>query len=265
VEVAVPIYGEAKLKQIARSVLPAKARARSMARDRRRAIHQGARSYQRDRLAVMARDDSFDDRAPVTLNAHYAPLGGTRELVSSRRAADKLGPLLRWGERSAPKLGATPAERVAAVRAVLPQGVIGDHALSHLQWVDPFIVDDAPRRRRQNSLRGLQDRARAEQSLRDRLTRRLRGRLDAVGELNRLIKDDWYTHSPGSDERPRLLAGPHDVEALAEWVVRHIGRGQRCPNCRLYHEERREPQVVLAFCGLDPNDPYCDYRARQRR
>jgi hypothetical protein len=86
-----------------------------------------------------------------------------------------------------------------------------------------------------------------------------------VGELNRLIKDDWYSHLPGSTERPRLLSGPHDVEALAQWVVHQIDGGMRCTKCRRYHEPRREPRVVLLFCGLDPNDPHRDYRARPKR
>lgn len=61
------------------------------------------------------------------------------EFVWERRAADKVGPLIRWAERviaQSPELRRlTPAERLDHFRRVLPDDLIGRHAVSHLEFV----------------------------------------------------------------------------------------------------------------------------------
>jgi hypothetical protein len=52
--------------------------------------------------------------------------------VRARREADKLAPLTRWAVASTRDM--PPIDRLPYLASVLPQNLIGAHALSHLQW-----------------------------------------------------------------------------------------------------------------------------------
>ena len=111
-----------KARDMARSVLPSTAR--KSARQARASIHGRERARLRAELHALRVAGDPDD---------------FEEMVDDRRGADKVGPLLAWAERLVardPVLGAaTPEDREAHFRKVLPPGLIGNHAISHLRWV----------------------------------------------------------------------------------------------------------------------------------
>jgi hypothetical protein len=127
------VYGDGKRREMARSILPS---TRRDLRHERREIHK------RERAAVRAdlRRALFADLEEW---AEDPDAGGRRKselatFVFDRRTGDKLGPFLRWA--AAATRGIAPGGRIAWLRRVLPKGVIGDHAVSHLRF-DPVFLD----------------------------------------------------------------------------------------------------------------------------
>lgn len=119
-----------KPRDIARSVLASTAG--NMARTTRAQIHQRERSRVRNQLRQLAPGgyDDFDGDLDFGGRRHIG------EMVNDRRAADKVGPLLRWATRRLERQPRLADAKVAAVegyfRGILPAGLVGDHALSHL-------------------------------------------------------------------------------------------------------------------------------------
>ncbi|MFN8019132.1 MAG: hypothetical protein U0P45_13560 [Acidimicrobiales bacterium] len=254
-----PTYGSAKHRTMARSVLPANARARKAARQAKRRVHGAVRAAERGLLSTAAWDDAFDERVPRALDAQHGAHDGVRSVVSRRREADKVGPLLRWALASADELGADPAERVAKLRTLLPDGLIGEHAISHLEWEEAF--DASPYRwwrvTRDEREAIEAERARAAASLRDLMRHQLAVRADGFGELNALLKGHW----PSQDGRPlrgrRLIAGLHDVDDFVAEVTRTAGvdRWQPCEahrerGCGCFALRRQRMELVAAWCEL---------------
>lgn len=122
-----------KSRDMARSVLPSTARRR--ARDERALIHSRERASARRELRVLAHLEDVDDfEGDLTWEDRRA----RKDMVLDRRAADKVVPLIRWVEAT---IEADPLLRTASAEhqevhfaALLPDGVIGQHALSHL-WL----------------------------------------------------------------------------------------------------------------------------------
>jgi hypothetical protein len=150
-----PIYGEAKTRNMARSVLPS-TRARS-ARDELAAIKRKNRRRVRQHLSravtqpvnsvpgryaledTPAHDwDPWDEEAQDHALEYY-PDKSIGYAVRDRRSGDKLGPIQRW----APAISAhlEPSERYAYVAARLPKNLIGWHALTHLAYTDGIALD----------------------------------------------------------------------------------------------------------------------------
>jgi hypothetical protein len=118
------IFGEQKVKELARSILPSTWRRAGKARA---SLHRASRHLTRRALRALTRDPSAwdegvefgDEDAEVSL------------LVSRRRGADKLNHFIRWAVERTQEL---PKEsRLGHLRAVLPGGLIGQHALLHLE------------------------------------------------------------------------------------------------------------------------------------
>lgn len=129
-----PIYGEAKRRNMARSVLPSTKR--RYAKFAKRHHHHVTRS----RVRAALRDY---DTADIHLDAQrYDNYRGIKEAVFERRDADKLGPFMRWAEASADALGDTPAERIRKLRSMLPEGIIGWHAMTHIAHLPEFATED---------------------------------------------------------------------------------------------------------------------------
>lgn len=126
-----------KTRDMARSVLPSTAR--RAARQNRRIIHGRERAAERrllhDLLACPDPDDYDNDVA-------WEDRPSRRDMIIYRRNADKVGSLIRWAERTVathPRLAdATLEDRLTYFRAVLPPGLIGDHAVLHIEFaIDP--------------------------------------------------------------------------------------------------------------------------------
>lgn len=123
-----------KARDMARSVLPSTAR--KAARRTRASIHGRERARLRVELhSLRDAGDADDFEGDLVWTARRE----IKDMVLDRRGADKVGPLLAWAERlieTDPTLSAaTPDEREAHFRRVLPPGLIGNHAISHLWWV----------------------------------------------------------------------------------------------------------------------------------
>lgn len=127
------LYGPAKRRQMARSILPS--RARTEARARLRLIHRAHRRRVAQQLAADTRRlDSIGVDELFDLGDRTTPPGReVREVVFDRRLADTLNHFERWA------IAVTRAvpldDRLARLRSWLPPGLIGAHALSHLCWL----------------------------------------------------------------------------------------------------------------------------------
>jgi len=169
-----------KITDVIRSVLPSTAR--RDARRTRQLIHRAAR--RKVKVALRAGDvDAFVDIR-----------GAIEEMVWDRRAADKLGPLVRWAlyqVRHDPRLReAGFAERIDHFRKLLPDNTIGRHALNHIAW--PLErLDSPPRRFADGSSRVGEVRALYEAGYH--------------GELNARLKIQQLP----------LLGGAHDIDRFA--------------------------------------------------
>jgi hypothetical protein len=130
------VYGRAKHLEMARSVLPSTWRgdaAREAARARRRnrravATHLRRYTGAADLAAGRYDHDGFDVR-------RY-PSGEIKEVVCNRRDADKLGSFQRWAVEKTRHLPV--AERLDAIRDLMPRDLIGRHAVSHLREMRDF-------------------------------------------------------------------------------------------------------------------------------
>jgi hypothetical protein len=203
-------YGEKKIKDIAEGILPATRNAARAGRKARRSIHKTARA--RTRMELIAGDDGV---AASTLARHAIV-----QQMWRRRQADNLSALFRWAEKTTRHIS-DPEDRYLAVQAVLPNNLIGRHALSHIAYIEGFRKPgddpDRWRYRREDA---------AERAA--RLAGEHRRRVDALAELaavelaavNGWLKAHPCCPRPGShprgtacDCRPRLVAGIHDVDA----------------------------------------------------
>lgn len=225
-----------KIKDMAESILPSTAR--KGARQERARIHRRERAQARAALYGLRGcadpDDSDGD-------GFAADRRGIQEMVWDRRSADKVGPLLRWAERTIaadPRLAeASYEERYDHFARLLPDNTIGRHALQHLR----LVLRDPDWRTRWVAWRA--ERAVRDAERRSALCDAVKAILEAGahGELNRRIKcaipAEGYTPHFSSRARPRrLLLGAHDVEDFVDAV-----RGAREASlaCDLADELRR--------------------------
>ena len=196
-----------KRRDMARSILPSKHRHASRAA--LAATRRAARRSYRQRLAYAASDPGHDELFDAIDIDEY-PDQQIRMVVYRRRGADKLNHFEHWAIRVTREL---PIEdRLSYLRAILPSGLIGEHAMSHLDWLEELSptgrlrwwTDPADWHRRQEALRArLVDQVR--KSLED-------GR---HAELNRAMK----RYPIGTPPVTRTLAGVHDVDAFVDDVM----------------------------------------------
>ena len=137
------IYGEEKVRQMARSILPSKRS--STSRVILQGIEQSHRAYVRQNIRRIDEDwelpDSFDPKCDPQIKVAWE--------VGERREADKLGHFESWAVSKVKDIPDADA-RVAHMRAILPDGVIGQHAMGHLRAYEEFHLErtwyDSPRR-----------------------------------------------------------------------------------------------------------------------
>lgn len=243
-----------KTRDMARSALPSTRR--RGARQDRALAHKTERSRLRSALHELAAYDDPDDyEGELTWEAR-------REIawmVDDRRAGDKLGPLLHWAERIVerdPALRDAPYEaQLTYFARLLPDGLIGRHALQHLR----FVLDDPTwawwRRRSTRPEPRPSVREKVEAIVRagrhGELNRRIRAATAPYSvrtvrtPAHRLVDDDHP--APGilvparsvvvrEPARVRLLLGAHDIDEF----VKH---GDLEPVHQLYAELRRDGLV----------------------
>jgi hypothetical protein len=206
-----------KVKDMSRSVLPSKGR--ESARYRRRAIHKRQRAHELAAVTAYRRDADPESVTPDVWGTHAPDI---TEMVWNRRAADKVGPLIRWARATiaaSPTLRpASVEEQVAYFAGLLPDTTIGRHAIMHIQqdlkwharWAQYYA------RPRTAPGRGPQV-METERQLREILAAGLHGALNA--ELRRLV--DRQVVPPRASPTPhRPLLGGHDVAAFAAEMAR---------------------------------------------
>jgi hypothetical protein len=121
-------YGDAKVKTMAESLLPS--RRRKGAREDKRLAHRRHRRQVAERLGQLRWCD-YDDFIPSVIHNNNCRI---HEIKWERRAADNVSAVERWAEaltKDVPK-----GDRVAFMKRLLPDNLIGRHALTHLDFLD---------------------------------------------------------------------------------------------------------------------------------
>jgi hypothetical protein len=188
---------EKKLKDMVRSILPSTARAgarESLANERRRKRRKARRAL-----------GTVDDQGYTDCNLKIEPQQNYN--VWDRRARDKLNHFMRWCDFHTRGLSAVDA--IAKIRGLVPNNLIGEHALGHWEGYCRFS------RGNKNRVSSKIQQKRREQSNYDKTGHLLYARLASDpafhSVLNRALKK--------SIEAPRLLAGVHDVEAFIRSIL----------------------------------------------
>jgi hypothetical protein len=203
------IHGDHKAKEMARSILPSRWRGAGKVRA---FIHRAARRQVSQSLHALNLDPAlWDDGVELGEEAELDLPG----FVNRRRGSDKLNHFERWAverTRALPKV-----ERLGHLRALLPAGLIGEHAMTHLRSRAELTVDAGLRRKHWSTSRKL---------LMDRgeLAVLLRGLLEvrhgvrclhlALKTAERTAQASRTRVQPG----PRRLAGIHDVRPFLKWL-----------------------------------------------
>jgi len=213
-------HGE-KTKDMIESVLPSTARKR--AREERRLIHRRARARQRVALAAVraTRDDTSVDFRDGRRRSEL------KWMVLDRRAADNVGALTRWAAAvvaADARLRNAPVHvQVAHFATILPAGVIGAHAVQHIEWALTYLArrpaweeGRAPWRNRSRN---------RQQTLAEALHQVIvQGR---HRDFNDALRRE-YAAQVVPESRPagiRFLLGAHDIDAFSaemaglDWVL----------------------------------------------
>lgn len=131
-----PIYGKEKTFHMVRSILPSTGRKRAkyakdhLHRENRRfasthyAQYKGLSSYVED----LYEDDHFDH--DYWVEPHRT---GWDSIIYDRRGADKLSHFEKWAYEKTKHI--RREDRFSKIAGILPDGVIGEHALSHLDFL----------------------------------------------------------------------------------------------------------------------------------
>lgn len=241
------IYGDQKSRVMARSILPS--RYRGAARDRA-FIHRHARHEVRQTLrglTVEAWEEGVEFAEATWRRISW--------FVTERRGADKLNHFHRWAYERTWEL--PKAERLDAIRGVLPDGLIGDHALEHLERDRRLSVD--PTRQRWVKQPLLFDRGELAQLLRKLVTLP-----DAVRLLHRCLKTatrslDGKTYTC----RPLRLLGAHDVlRFLDDAQLHRVTRFVVDDFARVF-KTTKDPRRACVAASLCVELPPVDWRAVQ--
>ncbi len=272
------VYGEDKAYEMARSLLPSTGR--RQARKARALVSRGTRRTHRARVARLALDADEADDCPELDGDSSLEM---RYVVWRRRGADKVNPFRRWAREQTRDL---PRDsRLPHVRGLLPQGLIGEHALSHLSWDRHFESTAAlelQEARREAWLR----RRRAENPQLDRgLLAQLLRQLLLLPEGQRAFNDflkrtcaRGWAYKRGHDGRRRVvwhglesirvLRGTHDVlpflDAIAPALTRPwaLTASERLPSeaaqtfLRTFHQQRGNLAATLAHLPAAPLPRY---------
>lgn len=201
-----------KDRDMARSILPCKNRkpARvAKAKTKRAARHAVRRDLKA--AAGLTDLDEWDDTADL----RREPTAKIRMIVRWRRDGDKLNHFERWA--IAVTRDIRHEDRLSAVAARLPRGLIGDHALTHLRHRPELNPNEPYRMWRLVWMRRHEDRDRAFQQERRELERLVRALVTSLGghrQLNAAMKAIVRHPAGGQVRPPHLLLTPDDVESF---------------------------------------------------
>jgi hypothetical protein len=213
-----------KRRDMARSILPSTDRAPGRGIT---AVKRANRRATARRLRAPGVDD-WDDELDAVDPCAY-PDRDIGRYVQQRRYADKLNHFQRWAvavTRDLPR-----EDRLSALAAGLPRGLVGDHALSHLRALPELRSGPPPvwQVRHEAWWAAVAARKAREERAAER-RRALLVALLAEPEGHRSLNAAMKTAAcdcPGHGERPprRTLAGVHDVDAfLADVASCHAWR-----------------------------------------
>jgi hypothetical protein len=199
-----------KSRDMARSILPSRARSTSahLALTRRANRHAIRQRLSYIRRGGRADQEDWDERS----NLRAYPDIEIAMIVRWRRGADKLNHFERWAVQVTKAL---PFEdRLGHMRAMLPAGLIGDHAMSHLRRL-PELNSDYLNVYAFRFARSLAQNAERQAEHRTRMWSLVMIILESGGHgaLNSALKAGAL-----EGERPRTLGGTHDVDAFLSHV-----------------------------------------------
>lgn len=238
------IHSIDKAKDMARSILPSRWRGAAKSRAH---LHRRQRRTVSQSLHALERDPSWWDEG-VDFGEAGEP--EVSMFVSRRRSSDKLNHFERWAiarTRELPR-----AHRLGALAGVLPAGLIGQHAMSHLKQRKEL----APER---DDVRGtwfrhlvFLNRGHLAELLRELLTVP-----EGVRWLHRALKSASRVSGTTPVTIPfRALQGQHDVIPFLDWLESGDQNTWWKPHsglwaarhvvdlfCRTFHE-RRDPEAA---------------------
>lgn len=216
------IYGKSKALTMARSLLPS-TRGKGSRVDKA-ALKRTARHSIRQELHKLAVDPDFYEDSGVDYEAY--PEHDIREVVYDRRGGDKTHPFERWAEAITKDVDQD--SRLTYVKSLVPEGVIGDHAITHLEWKDHF-ASEAELRLEENIRLN-----REEGRIRNRYTKKKpEKRLtyeEEIATLRKIVEDGWLHRelnklmSYKTTRRRPTETVRREVknEETGEWEVRYV-------------------------------------------
>jgi hypothetical protein len=239
------IFGDEKPFQMARSILPSKNReaARKDKTSTRKSERRAGRALMK---ALLRCPDDYDDEAGLSRDAP-GRMSGT---VSWRRAGDKLNHFERWAVRKTHLLPRD--DRLSHLRPVLPNGLIGEHALIHLRQLPELLTArqlNARELERAGWTRRWRKSSRMNRGLQATLLRRIIEESNWHRALNR-----WLARGETADVRTRKLLGLHDVRAFLRDVQRepHDALGALDSFLRhVWEYGAPPPEALVALESLD--------------
>lgn len=199
-----------KPKDMARSILPSTWRG---AWKKRAGLHRSERHAANASLRELTRDPgAWDDGVAFG----ERPAAELSSYVSRRRASDKLNHFERWAIRRTAAL--RREDRLSHLRAVLPGGLIGQHALLHLARRRELVVDHED---------AWWNRARWQRPVPHLDSGLLCVLLRALHEVNGGVRS--LHHAMKSGQRDAVVGGPisvpfrplrgvHDVPDFVQWL-----------------------------------------------
>ena len=131
-----------KAFDMSRSILPSTSR--KSARDNKRKLHHKNRSDVRSKLVKYKGPASEvieqEEQEQVDLSHHWTPKDrlGYDSIVHDRREADKVNHFVRWATEITKDM--EPEDAWSYLQSVVPPGLIGNHALTHLYMFEPHQV-----------------------------------------------------------------------------------------------------------------------------
>lgn len=230
------LYGDQKSREMARSILPSTSRSSDAWRS---LIHRAARREARGSLRALTNSAQVWDDGLEFGERSWREISG---FVAMRRGGDKLNHFIRWAAASTRELA--PHERLGSLRATLPDGLIGEHAMDHLRRDRRFAAPDITRRR------WVRRSVFLDRGLLSTLLRRLLDAPGGVRWLHRCLKtaerrDGTRRVRPGA---LRLHGHPHvaafldalERDRVAHFVVNDF--------CRAYHRTGNAETAAASAC-----------------